>query len=249
MTGTLTVTPAALTVTADDQTRVYGAANPALTVSYSGFVNGDTAASLTTPAAFATTATAASTPGRIRSRRAARVERELHVQLRERHADGDAGGADGHGERPDQDLRRGEPGVDGELQRLRQRRHGGEPDDAADRADDGDDHERASGPIRSRRAARSSANYTFSYVSGTLTVTKAPLTVTADDQTQDLRRGEPGADGELQRVRQRRHGGEPDDAADADDDGDGGERGRDVSDHGRAARRARTTASATSAAR
>ena len=57
------VTPAALTVTADNQTKAYGAANPALTVSYSGFVNGDTAASLTTPPTVSTTATAASAVG------------------------------------------------------------------------------------------------------------------------------------------------------------------------------------------
>src|SRR2546428_2278888 len=49
--GSLTVTPAVLTVTADDQTKAYGASNPALTARYSGFVNGDTAASLTTPPA------------------------------------------------------------------------------------------------------------------------------------------------------------------------------------------------------
>jgi hypothetical protein len=39
--GTLTVTKATLTVTADDATRAYGAANPAFTVSYAGFVNSD----------------------------------------------------------------------------------------------------------------------------------------------------------------------------------------------------------------
>src|SRR6185295_8231459 len=58
--GTLTVTAAVLTITANDQTRAYGAANPALTVSYSGFVNGDTAASLTTAPTVTTTATTAS---------------------------------------------------------------------------------------------------------------------------------------------------------------------------------------------
>ena len=58
--GTLTVTPAALTITADNQTKVYGAALPTLTASYSGFVNGDTSASLTTPPTLTTTATAAS---------------------------------------------------------------------------------------------------------------------------------------------------------------------------------------------
>ncbi len=61
--GTLTVTPAALTVTADDKTKLYGQANPALTASYSGFVNGDTPASLTTPPTLSTTATAASHVG------------------------------------------------------------------------------------------------------------------------------------------------------------------------------------------
>jgi hypothetical protein len=39
--GTLTVTGAVLAATADNQTRAYGATNPVLTVSYSGFVNGE----------------------------------------------------------------------------------------------------------------------------------------------------------------------------------------------------------------
>jgi len=58
--GTLTVTPVALTITADSKSKAYGAALPALTASYSGFVNGDTAASLTTQPTLRTTATAAS---------------------------------------------------------------------------------------------------------------------------------------------------------------------------------------------
>jgi len=39
--ATLTVSPALLTVTADDQTRAYGQPDPSLTVHYSGFANGD----------------------------------------------------------------------------------------------------------------------------------------------------------------------------------------------------------------
>jgi autotransporter-associated beta strand protein len=39
---TFTISPATLTVTANDQTRAYGAADPPLTVSFSGFVNGET---------------------------------------------------------------------------------------------------------------------------------------------------------------------------------------------------------------
>jgi hypothetical protein len=58
--GTLAITPAPLTITADNQTKVYGAALPTLTASYSGFVNGDTAASLTTAPALSTAATASS---------------------------------------------------------------------------------------------------------------------------------------------------------------------------------------------
>ncbi len=59
--GSLSVTTAPLTITADDQTKIYGAALPTLTASYTGFVNGDTQASLTTPATLTTTATSAST--------------------------------------------------------------------------------------------------------------------------------------------------------------------------------------------
>src|SRR5262249_4425052 len=39
--GTLTVNPAILTVTADNQSRTYGATNPLLTASYTGFVSGE----------------------------------------------------------------------------------------------------------------------------------------------------------------------------------------------------------------
>ena len=56
----MTINPAPLIVSANDQTKVYGAALPTLTASYSGFVNGDTAASLTTPPALTTTADAGS---------------------------------------------------------------------------------------------------------------------------------------------------------------------------------------------
>jgi len=59
----ITVNKKTLTVTADDQIRPAGVDNPALTVSYSGFVNGDVAASLTTQPVASTTATAASPLG------------------------------------------------------------------------------------------------------------------------------------------------------------------------------------------
>src|SRR5207248_702540 len=61
--GSLTVTTVGLKVTAADKTKAYGATLPALTAGYDGFVNGDTAASLSTPPTPATTATAASHVG------------------------------------------------------------------------------------------------------------------------------------------------------------------------------------------
>ena len=61
--GKLVVTPASLTITANNQSRVYGQPNPPLTVYYQGFVNGDTPASLTAPVALSTPAVLASFAG------------------------------------------------------------------------------------------------------------------------------------------------------------------------------------------
>jgi subtilisin-like proprotein convertase family protein len=61
--GTLTVNKAALTITANDATKVYGAPLPVFTVSYTGFVNSDAPSSLITQPAISTTQTASSPAG------------------------------------------------------------------------------------------------------------------------------------------------------------------------------------------
>src|ERR671935_71597 len=61
--GSWQVTKAPLSVTADNASKVYGQANPAFTVSYSGFVNGDGPNSLGGTLSFTTSATAASHVG------------------------------------------------------------------------------------------------------------------------------------------------------------------------------------------
>jgi hypothetical protein len=61
--GTYTIKPATLTVTAGNDTMTYGGIVPALNVTYSGFVNGDNTSNLTTPATATTTATSASAAG------------------------------------------------------------------------------------------------------------------------------------------------------------------------------------------
>jgi hypothetical protein len=59
----ITITPASLTITADNKTKLLGAVVPPLTASYAGFVNGETPASLDTPVTLSTTASTASAVG------------------------------------------------------------------------------------------------------------------------------------------------------------------------------------------
>ena len=61
--GALSVTPATLTVTGDDKTKVDGTENPPLTATIAGFVNGDTASVVNGAAGLSTTATASSGVG------------------------------------------------------------------------------------------------------------------------------------------------------------------------------------------
>src|SRR4029077_6450967 len=61
--GTLTITTAPLTITAQDKSKVYGAALPVFTASYSVFLNGDDTNSLTTKATLSTIATSTSDVG------------------------------------------------------------------------------------------------------------------------------------------------------------------------------------------
>ena len=61
--ATLTITPAPLTVKADDRTKVYGSANPPFTATIAGYVGGDSASSLAGTLSFATSATERSAVG------------------------------------------------------------------------------------------------------------------------------------------------------------------------------------------
>jgi hypothetical protein len=61
--GTLTISKATLTVTANNASRAYGVANPAFTDTISGFINGDTQSVVSGAALLSTTATASSAVG------------------------------------------------------------------------------------------------------------------------------------------------------------------------------------------
>jgi hypothetical protein len=61
--GSLSITPATLTVTADNKSRTYGAANPLFTASFNGFVNGENNSVISGNPSLTTTALATSSVG------------------------------------------------------------------------------------------------------------------------------------------------------------------------------------------
>lgn len=61
--NTFSISRRELLARADDQSRIFGQFNPALTISYSGFVNGDSVATLINPPLASTVATVLSPPG------------------------------------------------------------------------------------------------------------------------------------------------------------------------------------------
>ena len=109
---------------------------------------------------------------------------QLHDHLRQRQPDGQAGGADDHGEQREQDLR-----PDGDVRRYRvhderpgQRRHGHGRDRDEHRAGGDSDGGRLAVRHRAQRGGWSGlGNYTITYVNGTLTVNPAALTITANN--------------------------------------------------------------------
>ena len=124
--GTLTITPAALTITADSPTILYGVA-PALTASYKGLVNGDTPASLTLPPTLSP-AKPVTRRRHLHDQCLRRHRSQLHDHLRLRHAHGQRGNIDHHRRRRHDRLRRSLARPDGLVHRLGQRRHPRQPD-------------------------------------------------------------------------------------------------------------------------
>lgn len=84
VTGTvqLVVSPARLTIKAEDKTRIYHQMNPALTVTYGGFVNGDTERDLSQPVRLETGATLTSPVGlyAIEAKNAAAANYEIEYE-------------------------------------------------------------------------------------------------------------------------------------------------------------------------
>ena len=219
--GSLTVTTAPLTITANNQTKVYGAALPTLAASYSGFVNGDTSASLTTQPTLRTTATASShvvgSPYAITASGA--VDSDYSISYVSGSLSVTTGRADDHGQQPDQGLRRGPADPDGELHRVRQRRYFGQPHDTADANDDGHRQRPRGGQSLCHHRQRRRGLGLQHQLRG-----REPHRHrrAADDHgqqpVQGLRRGAADSHRLVLGVRQRRHFGQPDHPAHADND-------------------------------
>jgi hypothetical protein len=178
--GTLTVTRAPLTVNADNKTKVYGSANPALTASYTGFVNGDTAATALT-GALTTTATTGSPVGSYPITQGSLAAANYSITF--------SAGTLTVTRAPLTITADNKSKVYGQANPALTASYSGFVN--------GDTPAVVSGLTLSTTATTvsgvgtypitaggaSAANYTITYTAGTLTVTPAPLTITADNKT------------------------------------------------------------------
>jgi hypothetical protein len=200
--GELEITRAALMITADDKTKTYGDANPAFTLSYDGFVLGEDEGVLGGTADFSTSATASSDVGEYAISPSGLTSDNYEIAF-----------------------------VDGELEITRagltvtaddkSRIYGdADPTFSASYSGfvNGDDESVLSGsPSLSTTASATSDvgdysiaagagsldadNYSFSFVDGTLSITTAPLTVTADDKEKSCGESNPTLTGTIDGIR------------------------------------------------
>ncbi len=180
--GTLTINQAVLTVTADDQSKTYGEANPAFTVSYSGFQNGDTDGVLDTSPAASSLSNASSAVGMYAINASGGVDNNytftyvagtLTINQATLTVTAD-----------DKSKTYGDANPtftvsysgfqDGDSESVL---------DAAPTANSTTDATSSVGTYTIAASGGSDNNYAFSYVAGTLTISQATLTVTADDQS------------------------------------------------------------------
>ena len=139
--GTVMVNAVTLTITGPSTSVVYGTAAALVSPTYSGFVNGQNATSLTTDPTCTTTDTSASPVGTYPVNCSGAVDANYSFTLRGRDGDGDTGAFDHHGQQRLLYLRRSGAHHHAQLQRVCEQSNRHQPDDAADLLDDGDERQ------------------------------------------------------------------------------------------------------------
>ena len=224
--GSLNVTPVPLTIAANNATKVYGSADPTLTASSTGFVDGDSMSSLIAQPSLSTTANSAShvEAGGYPITASGAFRPGLHHQLSACQPDRQPRPADGQGERRDQDLWFGCPAPDRLDQRVRQRRRPGRGLRRADARDRGDGRQRCRRlPDRDRRGIAQCRRLCLPRSRiGRKQPDRQPRPVDDRREPADLGRRlfDSGPFRLLQRIRQRRYAGKPEHTAERHHSGD-----------------------------
>lgn len=185
--GTLTVTQAVLTVSADNATRVYGQNNPAFSASYSGFVNNENAGVVNGQPVLTTTADATSPVGGYDLEPALGSLQALNYSFAFSRGSLTVTKANLLVSADDQSRAYGAPDP-----QLTASYHGFVNGDSAGTAlggtpslacNDSDSSPVGAYPITAGPGTLSAGNYSLSFTDGVMTITKARLTATADNQT------------------------------------------------------------------
>ena len=202
--GTLTITKAPLTISADDKSKPYGAALPVLTASYKGLVNGDTAASLVQAVNLSTLANREQPGGNVSNHHLRRGQPNYNLSLRS----GDllVTRATLTITADDKSKVYGAP-----LPVFTATYRGFVNGDTADSLTSPvvlssiADSRSPAGVHQIRVYGGAIPNYTLVLNNGVLTVTKAPLIIRANNASKQLGARTPRLFRQLQRVRQWRH--------------------------------------------
>lgn len=183
--GTLRIEPAPLTATADDKSRTYGSRNPALTVSYSGFVNEDNSSVVTQSPMLAASATLHSSVGSYPITLSGGVAANYLFDYVEGTLQVTPAALTVTAENKFRHYGGGAPQFTATYVGFL---NGDGPEifDTPVAFTPSADRGSAPGLYRITPGGASDANYSFTYRDGFLVITKAPLTIAADNKTKSV---------------------------------------------------------------
>jgi len=182
--GTLTITKASLTVTADNKTREYGDANPAFTISYSGWKNSDNASSLTTQPTATSIATQTSNTGTYPITVSGGVSDNYNFSYQNGTLTITKASLTVTAENKTREYGEQNPQLTYIITGFKNGETQSDIDVLPTISTSATQNSNV-GNYAINISGASDNNYNFSYQNGTLTITKAMLTVTADDKTRE----------------------------------------------------------------